>query len=216
MAFQPATGQIALTFALALGSSCAFEGPGPPSASTQEELEEYAGVESLPSLSISGTVTDLTPLSSLRSVSLLVIAFTTELTTLRGPENLQDPAEPGSPPVLWIQLYENAALEDASALSMPRLRGIDFQEGNRSLVNLELGPVEEVEDVNLTNAVDLMRFAAPSLRAIHGELDISGTPLCEVDLPALEELGSLSYLVDPPCWPEEDQAALLAQTQPAE
>lgn len=211
-----ATVPLVLTLALALGSSCAIEGPGPPSASTQEELEEYAGVESLPSLSISGTVTDLTPLSSLRSLSLLVIAFTTELTTLRGLENLQDAAEPGSPPVLWIHLYDNAALEDVAALSMPRLHGIQLDGGNTSLVNLVLGPVEEVDAIHITNAVDIVRFAAPSLRAIHDELDISGTPLCEVDLPALEELGSLSYLVDPPCWPEEDQAALLAQTQPAE
>lgn len=216
MTHPRATVSLALTLALTLGPSCAVEGPASPSAATQEELEEYAGIEALPSLTISGTVSDLTPLSSLRSLSLLVIALTSELTTLRGLENLQDPAEPGSPPVLWIHLYENAALEDVSALSMPRLRGFSVQQGNASLVNLVLGPVEEVDEVNLSDAVELMRFAAPSLRAIHGELDISGTPLCEVDLPALEELGSLSYLVDPPCWPEEDQAALLAQTQPAE
>lgn len=206
----------ALTATALLASSCVIDGPAGPSAATQEELEEYAGRESLPSLTISGTVTDLTPLSSLRSLSSLLIAFTTELTTLRGLENLRDPAEPGSPSTLQIHLYENAALEDVSALSMPRLRSLTVQHGNPSLASLVLGPVEEVDAVYLTNAVELLRFVAPSLRAIQDVLDIEGTPLCEVDLPALEELGSLTYLVDPPCWPQEEQDALLAQTQAAD
>jgi hypothetical protein len=210
------TAPSALAFALALVSSCAIEGPAGPSASTQEELEEYAGQESLPSLFLSGTVSDLSPLSSLRFLSFLVVADTTQLHTLRGLENLRDPEKPESPPVLWIQLYRNAVLEDVSALSMPRLRSFYLQDGNTSLANLVLGPVEEVDAVYLTNAVDVVRFAAPSLRAIHDVLDISGTPLCEVDLPALRELGTLNYLVDPPCWPQEEQDALLAQTQPAE
>lgn len=198
-------------------SGCPLGEPSVPSASTQEELERLAGVEALPSLGIYGSVTDLSPLASLRSLESLTVSNTTTLQSLAGLEQLRDPASDDEAPTLTILISLNAALTDISALSMPRLKSLELARNNAVLVDAQLSALEEAERIDIYKEPVLARFAAPALKAIHEELSIDEAPaLCEVELPALSELGRLQVTGYPSCWPEEDQAALLAQTQPAE
>lgn len=197
-----------------LTAACGYvaEGPKEPSAGTQAEVEAMAGIEEMPSLTLYGTVIDLTPLSSLRRLGHLLIVGTTDLESLHGLENLADPANDDEPATLGIMAYDNAALADLSALSMPRLQSLALSRGNASLRDAALGPIREVESLIIHEQPVLARLSAPALVAIHDRLEVGGPTLCEVDLPVLEELGSLSVTVFPTCWPQEDQDALLAQT----
>lgn len=182
-----------------------------PTASTQSEVEAMAGVEEMQSLLLTGSVTDLTPLSSLRRLGSLTILGTTDLVSLHGLENVVDPAGEGQAAKLVVHAYDNAALADLSALSMPRLRILDLSRGNASLQDATLGPIREIEIIAIDDQPRLARFSAAALVAIHDYLEVGGT-LCEVDLPALQELGSLFVATFPSCWPQEEQDALLEQT----
>lgn len=188
-----------------------------PAASTQEELEQFAGVEELPSLGIYGSVTDLSPLSSLRSLESLTVSNTTALQSLAGLEQLRDAAPDDQAPTLTILISLNEALTDISALAMPRLKSLELSRNNAVLLDAQLGALESAERIDIYQEPALARFSAHALKAIHEELAIDEAPaLCEVDLLALSELGRLQVTGYPSCWPEEDQAALLAQTQAAE
>ncbi|MBI1947005.1 MAG: hypothetical protein HYS27_15015 [Deltaproteobacteria bacterium] len=170
-----------------------------------------AGIEEMRGLLLTGSVTDLTPLSSLRRLGWLNVSITTDLVSLHGLENVVDPAAEDEPATLTVHAEENAALADLSALSMPRLRGLDLSGGNPSLVEATLGPIRELDYLVVDEELGLSRLSATALVAIHDKLEVGGN-LCEVDLPALQELGSLIVAGFPSCWPQEEQDALLAQT----
>ena len=197
--------------ALALACTTASEDFGRAlGISNQADADSAAGTTELDFLFIDGDVTDLSPLLSLTSVrSGVYVQRTTELRSLHGLENVRA-LEQGPPPYLSVQIQDNAALEDVSALQMPRASSIGFVGGNAALVNIVLGTVE-LDYLAVEEEATVATVRSPTLEVIEQSLLVSNVPLlCTVELPALRALGGItaSYEV---CWPEEEQQALLEQ-----
>lgn len=204
---------LALTMSTATGACVVFDPPYGRGAMTQDEVEQLAGIEVLDALFLGGTVTDLSPLLSLRTIEGdLSIVSTTALTSLHGLENVNAADGDGTYRRLSVLIAENAALTDLKALRMPRLGLLELAGDNAALIDATLESLEDVDTLVIKDEAALRRFSAPALRAINEELKVETSPrLCDVELPALRELGRLEFLeAEETCWPQEERDALRA------
>jgi hypothetical protein len=83
---------------------------------------------------------------------------------------------------------------------------------NAALIDATLESLEDVDTLVIKDEAALRRFSAPVLRAINEDLSIQYAPrLCDVELPALRELGRLAFNeLEETCWPLEERDALRA------
>ena len=178
---------------------------------SQGDAEAAAATTETDFLFISGDVTDLSPLSSLTSVRIGVyVQSTTELRSLHGLENVRDPGL-APPPALYVRIEDNAALDDVSALQMPRASGIELVGGNTALLHVELSTVE-LDYLLVENEQTVAAVRSSTLEIINQSIEVSNVPqLCTVELPALRVLAGNIETHYEVCWPEEEQQALLEQ-----
>lgn len=200
------------TAACALAASCHAQGEDfgrTLGIESQADADAAAGTTALDFLYISGDVTDLSPLSSLGSVRMQIwLEGTSALQSLRGLENVRADEYDGLH--LSVQLSDNAALTDISALQMPRASSIELIGGNTALEDIELSVVELYALV-VENEPAAAVLRSSTLEVISESLKVEEVPqLCTVDLPALRVLGSISPHSEV-CWPEDDRQALLDQ-----